>query len=208
MKILRTNTLESRLVLKPALFGKKLSINPLLLATEQLERLRELLAQNVDVALLASPFHGQVVDFGCLSRKTITDNGVTALAAGFAGAFTISNFKFHAFGTGATAESEAHANLVTELTTQYAVSSTRPTGSQANTAAAGGPPQVAVYTTVGTLSPGANVAITEHAIFASATGVGGGANTMWDRSVFSVVNLLGAADSLQLTYTLSLTANG
>jgi hypothetical protein len=201
---------QSMLVMRPALYGKVLHINPLALMHEQLARLRELLAQNVDIGLLASPFHGTVVDLGCMSRKTVTDNGVTALAAAFAGAFTLNNFKYHAFGTGTTAEAEAHANLVTELTTQYASDGVRPTGTQANTAATGGPPQVAVYTTVGTVSPdtGGTIAITEHGIFAIATGVGGGANTMWDRSTFAAVNLVAASDSLQVTYNLSLTANG
>jgi hypothetical protein len=206
----RDGSIQSSIVMKPALFGKVLSIDPTLLMREQLARLRELLAQNIDVGLLASPFRGNVLELGCLSRRTITDNGVTALAGGFAAAFTISNFKFHAFGTGTTAEAEAHANLVTELTTQYASDSTRPTGSQANTASAGGPPQIATYVTVGTLAPdsGGTLAITEHGIFSAATGVGGGANTMFDRSVFSAVNLVAGSDSLQVTYTLSLTANG
>jgi hypothetical protein len=196
--------------MKPSLFGKVLHVEPGLLFTEQMDRLRELLAENVPVEQLVGAFRGSIIDRGLLSLKTVTDNGVTALAAGFAGAFTISNFKFHAFGTGTTAEAETHANLVTELTTQYATSGTRPTGSQANTAAAGGPPEIATYVTVGTVSPGSGgtIAITEHAIFAAATGVGGGANTMWDRSVFSAINLVAGSDSLQVTYTLSLTANG
>jgi hypothetical protein len=202
--------LQSTITLAPSLSAKVFRVDYSSLASEQIARLKELLATNIDVGVLASPFYGHVTDMGIVSRKTITDNGVTALAAGFAGAFTISNFKFHAFGTGTTAEAEAHANLVTELTTQYVVDNTRVTGSQANTASAGGPPQIATYTTIGTLSPdsGGTIAITEHAIFAAAAGVGGGANTMWDRSVFSAVNLVAGSDSLQVTYNLSITANG
>lgn len=202
--------IQSTVLMQPALFGKVLRTNPALLASEQLAKLRELLKQNVDVGQLASAFRADVVELGCLSRRTVTDNGVTRLAEAFAGNFTLSNFKFHAFGTGTTAEAETHANLVTELTTQYNPDSTRPTGSQANNAAAGGPPAVATYVTVGTLTPdsGGTIAVTEHGLFASAAGVGGGANTMWDRSVFSAVNLVAGSDSLQVTYTLSLTANG
>lgn len=201
---------QSSIQLYPCLSGKVLHRNPTVIATSQLDRLRSMLTENVNVDYLAQQGAGFVTDCGVLSYKTITDNGVAALAAGFAGAFTISNFKFHAFGTGTTAEAEAHANLVTELTTQYASDTVRPTGSQANTASAGGPPQVATYVTVGTLSPdsGGTIAITEHGLFAIATGVGAGANTMFDRSVFSAVNLVASADSLQVTYTLSITANG
>lgn len=195
----------------PTLHAKVLHVNPMALAQEQMARLQELLAQNVDVDLLASPFGGYVTDYGLMSLRNITDTGVTAIAAAFGTASPpapLFNFKYHAFGSGSTAAAETQANLVTEFTTQYAVSSTRPTGSQANTAAAGGPPEIATYVTVGTLVPTANVAVTEWGLFASATGVGAGANTMLDRAAFAVVNLVGNADSLQVTFTLSITANG
>lgn len=212
MPIAFTGRLEQSLILyKPSLYGKVLHVDPLALAREQLERLHELLLQNVDVNVLASPFHGWVTDYGVLSRRNITDTGVTALAAAFGTASPpapLFNFKYHAFGTGTTAAAEAQANLVTELTTQYASSGVRPTGSQANTAAAGGPPEIATYVTVGTLVPTANVAVTEWGLFASSGGVGSGANTMFDRAEFAVVNLIGNADSLQVTFTLSITANG
>ena len=174
-------------------------------------RLQELLAQNINVGMLASPFNGYVTDCGLLSLRNITDNGVTALAGAFAGNFTpITLFKYHGFGTGTTAAAETQANLVTEFTTQYAVSGVRPTGSQANTAAAGGPPEIATYVTVGTFTPGSGgvLAVTEWGLFANTGGVGTGANTMFDRAEFAAVNLTSGADSLQVTFTLSITANG
>jgi hypothetical protein len=204
--------IQSSVVLKPCLTGKVLRLDITRLAQEQLDRVKQLLLNNEDVTLLASPFYGAVEDLGVMSLKTVTDNGVSRLAEAFAGVFTLSNFKFHGFGTGTTAEAEAHANLVTEVASAaYAVAGTRPTGSQANTAAAGGPPQAAIYTTIATYTPPTGqgtLAITEHGLFAIANGVGAGANTMWDRSVFSVVNLVSGSDSLQVTYNLSLTANG
>lgn len=141
---------------------------------------------------------GSELDLGLASLQVVTTAGVTYLAADMAGgASDINLFKFHGFGTGTTNEATSDTALVTELTTEYATDSTRPTGSQnasTNT-----------YTTVATLSPDANVAITEHGIFTQAA-TGGG--TLWDRSKFSAVNLVGSADSLQATYVATFAAGG
>lgn len=131
---------------------------------------------------------GSVTEYGLLGRRVITDAGVAYLTADMAGGGSdINAFKYHGFGTGSTAESAAQTALVTELTTQYATDSTRPTGSQSSS--------TNTYTTVGTLSPDATVTITEHGIF-SATSAG----TLWDRTVFTGIALTGSADSLQSTY--------
>ena len=80
---------------------------------------------------------------------------------------------------------------MTELTTQYATDSTRPTGSQTEGASAN------IYRSVGTLSPdsGGTIAITEHGLFSAPS-----STTLWDRSLFSAVNVVAASDSLQATY--------
>jgi hypothetical protein len=132
---------------------------------------------------------GAWTEYGLASLRVVTSAGVADLASRMAGtsAASIANFKFHGFGTGTTAEAAADTALVTELTTQYATDSTRPTGTQAAS--------TNTYTTVGTLSPDADVAITEHGVF-NATSTG----TLWDRSKFSAVNLTGNADSFQVTY--------
>jgi hypothetical protein len=141
---------------------------------------------------------GEEVDLGLISLQLITSAGVNYIAADFAaGANDVNLFKFHGYGTGTNAEATGDTALQTELTTQYATDNTRPTGSQSSA--------TNTYTTVGTLSPDANVAITEHGIFTQAA-TGGG--TLLDRSVFSVINLVGSADSLQTTYVLTLTAGG
>ena len=62
----------------------------------------------------------------------------------------------------------------------------------------------ATYTTVGTLTADAAIACTEHGIFSQAA-TGGG--TLFDRSVFAVVNLANG-DSLQATYVWTANAGG
>jgi hypothetical protein len=135
---------------------------------------------------------GVEIDLGLASLRVVTDAGVAYLTGDMnaaAGGNDISLFKFHGFGTGTGAEAAADTALGTELTTEYVVNSTRPTGSQANA--------TNTYTTVGTLSPdsGGTLAITEHGIFSASS-----AGTLWDRSKFAAVNLVAGSDSLQATY--------
>jgi hypothetical protein len=184
--------------IKSRLSGFKFSPDWSVLNPEQMARLRELLALNTDVRQLAGAFRSDIVDYGTLSYRVVTDTGVAFLANNFAaGGQTILSFKYHGFGTGTGVEGAGDTALGTELTTEYAVNSTRPTGSQSSS--------TNVYTTVGTLSPdsGGTLAITEHGIF-SATSSG----TLWDRSKFSAVNLVAGSDSLQVTYNLTCSSGG
>jgi len=193
----RSPILGGEVVLQSKLSGTIYRPKWNLLSVDVEQRLRHLLAINTDVTELARAFGGSLVERGVLSTRVVTTAGVTALAAAFAGTFTISNFKYHGFGTGTNNEGIADVALQTELTTQYALDSTRPTGSQSST---GG-----VYTTIGTLAPdtGGVIAITEHGLF-SATSAG----TLWDRSKFAVINLTAGQDSLQVTYELTLQSGG
>jgi hypothetical protein len=138
--------------------------------------------------------NGDVLDLGVLSFRVVTDVGVGFIVDAFQNSVELENMKYHGFGTGTTAEAASQTALVTELTTQYATDNTRPTGSTTEGATAN------IYRSVGTLSPDASVAITEHAIF-SATSAG----VMLDRSVFSAINLV-SGDSLQITYDLTFTS--
>jgi hypothetical protein len=145
---------------------------------------------------------GEVIDLGLASLRVVTTVGVKYICDDIAGGASDSNlFKFHGFGTGATAEAVGDTALVTELTTQYNPDNTRPTGSQASATVSTN----ATYTTVATLSPdtGGTIAVAEHGIFSQAA-TGGG--TLLDRSVFSAVNLVAASDSLQATYVYTLNA--
>jgi hypothetical protein len=136
---------------------------------------------------------------GLASLRVVTTAGVTDVCTRFAGtsAANIANYKYHGFGTGTNAESSGDTALQTELTTQYAVDSTRPTGSQVAS--------TNTYTSVATLSPdsGGTLAITEHGLFSAASSI-----TLLDRTVFSAVNLVAGSDSLQATYVLTLAAGG
>lgn len=147
---------------------------------------------------------GRVIDYGLISLRVVTTAGVNAIVTNFNTAspsVSVFAFKFHGFGTGTTAEATGDTALVTELTTEYATASTRPTGTQTTGATSN------VYRTVATLSPGGSgsLAITEHGIFHQAA-TGGG--TLLDRTVFSAVNLTRGSDSLQVTYDLTFTAGG
>jgi hypothetical protein len=145
---------------------------------------------------------GEPIPLGLASLRLVTTAGVTFIATRmFDAATTIGGFDFHGFGTGVTAEAIGDTALVTEETTQYNPDSTRPTGTPTN-------PSANVYRTVGTYSPDSGTnprPITEHGIFSQAA-TGGG--TLLDRSLFSVVNLVPAADSLQATYDFTLPAGG
>lgn len=140
--------------------------------------------------------NGEILNLGVASCRVVTDAGVAFIVDALHAAATIANLKYHGFGTGTTNEAAGDTALVTELTTQYATDNTRPTGSQTEGATAN------IYRTVGTLSPDASVAITEHGIFDQAANSGG---TLLDRSKFSAINLV-SGDSLQVTYDLTLTS--
>ena len=137
-------------------------------------------------------------DYGVVSRKVITTAGVNYLAADMnGGANDINLFKYHGIGTGTTAEAVGDTALVTESTTALNPDSTRATGTGSN-------PSANIYQSVGTNTVDASVACTEHGLFTQAA-TGGG--TLWDRSVFSVVNLA-SGDSLQSTYAVTFSAGG
>lgn len=141
---------------------------------------------------------GESTDYGIVSLRVVTTAGVNYIVDSFQNIVEPENMKFHGFGTGTNAEATGDTALQTELTTQYAVDSTRPTGSTTEGASAN------IYRSVGTLSPdsGGTIAVTEHGLFTASS-----STTLIDRSVFSAVNLVAAnGDSLQATYDMTLTA--
>lgn len=152
-----------------------------------------------DVRALARCFGGDVIDYGLLSTRLVTDNGVAFIVDAFQNLVELENMKFHGFGTGTTAEAQSQSALVTELTTQYNPDSTRPTGTTTEGAAGN------IYRSVATLSPdsGGTIAVTEHGLFSAAS-----SGVLLDRSVFSAINLVASSDSLQTTYELTCTAGG
>jgi len=135
-----------------------------------------------------------------VSYRVITDAGVTFLRDDFNNnAQDITNFNYHGLGTGTNVEAASDTGLQTESTTALNPDSTRATGTRST-------PASNQFRTVGTLTFDADAAITEHGIFSQAA-TGGG--TLWDRSKFAAINVVGAnADSIQTTYTLTLSSGG
>jgi hypothetical protein len=134
----------------------------------------------------------RVIDAGLLSCRVVTNAGVTYMRDDFnanAGSADITNFKFHDCGTGVTAEN------VTDTALGTAYGGARATGSQ-------GTNGTNVYQTIGTISFTSTLAITEHGIFSASS-----AGTLWDRSVFSAINVVNG-DSIQFTYNLTINAGG
>lgn len=148
------------------------------------------------VSMVVTRPSGETINYGLVSLRVLTDTGVGYIVDAFQNSVELENMKFHGYGTGTNNEAAGDSALQTELTTEYATDNTRPTGSTTEGATAN------IYRTVGTLSPDANVAITEHGIFSQAA-TGGG--VLLDRSKFAVINLI-SGDSLQTTYDLTFTS--
>lgn len=151
-----------------------------------------------DVRTLMAHFGGQVVDYGLAGQRLVTDGGVGFIVDAFQNLVELENMKFHGFGTGTNAENQTDSALQTELTTEYAVNSTRVTGTTTEGATAN------IYRTVATLTPdsGGTIPLTEHAVFSANTG----SVPILDRTKYSVINVTAPLDSLQATYELTLTA--
>lgn len=128
----------------------------------------------------------------------VVNAGETALRDCFGGTGTptctvLSAFKYHGLGTSSAAIAETDTGCTTELTTQYAVDNTRPTGSQTNNGAN-------IYRTVGTNTVDASATVNEFCLMSQAA-TGGG--TMWTRILTGAVTLA-SGDSLVTTYDLTI----
>jgi hypothetical protein len=140
---------------------------------------------------------GRIDDYGLVGIDLVTTAGATALADGCNGTFTVSNFKYHGIGTGATAPAVGDTALQTEITTAYNPDNTRATGT-------GSKPSAKVYQSVGTNTVDTTVANTEYGILSQAA-TGGG--TLLARFTYSVVNLA-SGDSMQGTFQLTFNDGG
>lgn len=137
---------------------------------------------------------GVEIDLGLVGMRVVTDAGVGYIVDAFQNLVELETMKYHALGTGSTAEAAGDTALVTELTTEY-TGNVRATGTTAETSAP-------VYSTVATNTldgtPGA--ALREHGIFsANAAGV------LLDRTVFAAITLV-SGDGLASSYSLTLTS--
>ena len=131
-----------------------------------------------------------VKDHGVIADQVITNAGVQALSTAFLNTIEPEIFNYHAAGTGSVAEAVGDTALGAEV-------ETRATGTQSN-------PGGGTYRTIGTVAFTGTRAITEHGIFSVVTSSSG---TLLDRSVFTAINVVNG-DSIQFTYTLTLSAGG
>lgn len=169
------------------------------------DRSLEQLRRGGGMAMLGT-LHGEVIHadgsrdpLGLMSCRVVTTAGVNFLVDCLQGLAEPELLRFHGFGTGTTAEAVGQTALVAELTTQYATANTRPTGTLGEQTATPN-----VFETVATNTVSATAAITEHGILTQAAAPGG---VLLDRSVFGAVTLA-AAESLQVTYRLTLPSGG
>lgn len=133
---------------------------------------------------------GSKQPLGVLSRRVITNAGVTYMRDDFNdGTNDINTFNFHDSGTGTVAEAVGDIALGT------AAGPARVSGTKSV-------PAANQFRSVATIAYTATLAITEHGLFSALT-----AGTLWDRSVFAAINVV-SGESIQFTYTLTLTAGG
>lgn len=153
------------------------------------------------LSLVVIKADGQIVDYGLASLRVVTTAGVNFLVDALQGTVEPEILRFHGIGTGTNAEAVGDTALQTELTTQYTVDNTRPTGSLTEGASAN------IFRSVATITLDSGTpAVTEHGILSQAA-TGGG--TLLDRSVFAAINLVGAnGDGIQTTYDFTINAGG
>jgi hypothetical protein len=132
---------------------------------------------------------GTIEDLGVLSRRVVTTAGVGFLVDAFQNLTEIENINYHDSGTGTTAEAVGDTGMETKVETG------RATGTQSE-------PAANQYRSVATITYTGTHAVTEHGIFSASA-----AGTLWDRSVFSAVNVVNN-DSIQFTYTLTVNSGG
>jgi len=144
------------------------------------------------VVLLLLSKYGLAPMLGGLVAGIVTTAGVNYMATDFASGGvtpTISGFKFHASGTGATAAAVGD----TAMQTDSGVA--RVSGTPSN-------PAANQYRSVATMAYISTLAITEWGLFSAST-----SGTLWDRRVFSAINVVNG-DSIQFTYTLTVNNGG
>lgn len=132
---------------------------------------------------------GSVLEMGLISCQKITTAFRDYLVDSLQNSTTspLDVFKYHASGTGTTAEANTQTALVTEVATR--TSGTQLEGASAN-----------IYRSVGTVSYSGAFAITEHGLFSASS-----AGTLMDRSVFAAINVA-SGDAIEFTYEATFNA--
>ena len=124
------------------------------------------------------------------SCRVVTTAGVNFLVDDWDNTATdITTFNYHDSGTGIVAEAVGDVGLGTPCgEARDAGTKSQPTANQLRT--------IATHTYAATF------AITEHGIFSATT-----AGTLWDRSVFTAINVV-SGDKIEFTYTLTVNSGG
>lgn len=134
--------------------------------------------------------NGMKINYGVLSYRSVTTAFVNFVVDQLQVETSVfGDFKFHDGGVGVTAEN------ITDTAMETTDGEARATGTQTESAAN-------AYRSVGTISYTTTKAITEHGLFNDLT-----VGTLMDRSVFSAINVVNG-DSIQMTYTITLSAGG
>ena len=133
---------------------------------------------------------GKVTDYGVLGYRVVTTAFVNFVVDQLQTETSVfGDFKYHDGGVGVTAEA------ITDTAIETTDGEARATGTQTESAAN-------AYRSVGTISYTSTKAVTEHGLFNDAT-----TGTLMDRTVFSAINVANG-DSIQFTYTLTVSAGG
>lgn len=139
----------------------------------------------------------QIRDGKVIKRRRVLDKVVTnafvndivdALKGDTTPYANFKNYKYHASGTGTTAEAATQTALVAEVGTRVAGTQVEGNANQ--------------YKSVATVTYAGTYAITEHGLFNVSSG-----GTLMDRTLFSAVNVI-SGDSIQFTFTITFTAGG
>lgn len=148
---------------------------------------------------------GEIEDLGCVCRKIVSNafkqvltNVMKATAADVT---RIQNYKYHEWGTSATAEAATQSGcLATGATTVAIVNGGGSLDVGTQVAAA------TTYTSVATLTSSAGIVITEHCIHPTDVCATGLVTDVYglDRSLLSSAITLGSGDSITFTYVLSI----
>lgn len=131
---------------------------------------------------------GTIEDYGIISRRIITTAGANYIVDAHQNLTELENINFHAMGTGVNGEVVGDVTLQTEVESRVSGVQSEPAANQ--------------YRSVATITASAPRAVTEHGILSASS-----AGTLFDRSVFSVINLA-AFDSIQFTYTVTYSSGG
>lgn len=133
---------------------------------------------------------GTRIDLGALGYRVVTTAFVSFVVDQLQTETSVfGDFKYHDSGVGTTAEN------ITDTGIETTDGESRATGTQTESAAN-------AYRSVGTISYTTTKAITEHGLFNDSS-----AGTLMDRTVFSAINVVNG-DSIQFTYTLTISAGG